>query len=177
MPCVPIYVAECDVALVRDVDAVVNAAHHPNLRGGRVSASIWRHAGRLLNQDTGLQGGCRVGEVKLTPGYELAAPWIIHTCRPRWEGGANGEAEQLRRCYRNVFTLALNRGLRSLAVPVIGSGSTGFPFHLTAIVGFEEAGRAIMTESGLEEVVFAIPDDRGYDLTLYRMDLFGELRE
>jgi O-acetyl-ADP-ribose deacetylase (regulator of RNase III) len=167
-------VDEGDIALARNVDAVLNAAHYPNLHGGGVSTSIWRHAGPLLSQDIALQGGCRVGEVKLTPGYNLAAAWIIHTCRPRWDGGASGEPDQLRRCYRNVFTLAGNVGLRSVATPVIGSGSTGFPLRLSATIGFEEARRALTVHVRLEEVVFTIPDDRGYDLTLLRWEMFGD---
>ncbi len=174
MPYVRIEIDEKDIATIRGVDAIVNAAHRPDLDGGRVSSSIWRHAGPMLARDPSLLGGCRIGEVKLTPGYKLHVPWIIHTQRPHWQGGGHGEFDRLRHCYRNAFALAQNHCLHSLAFPVMGSGSTGYPFQRAALVALEEAGLALAANLSLQSVVFCISDARGYDPTLMCIDLFGD---
>jgi O-acetyl-ADP-ribose deacetylase (regulator of RNase III) len=70
--------------------------------------------------------------------------------------------------------LAYNHGLRSVAFPVIGSGSTGFPFLLASTIALEEARHALSAYAALEKVVFAFPDERTFDLTNIYCDLFGE---
>lgn len=146
-------VVEGDITRQR-VDAIVNAANRTLLGGGGVDGAIHRAAGpELLEECRGL-GGCDDGEAKITKGYGLPAPWVIHTVGPVWHGGGRGEDEVLAACYRNTLALARDRGLRSLAFPAISTGAYRFPPDRAAAVAVREAA-AFLSENALpERVVF-----------------------
>lgn len=126
-----IEILQADITTM-DVDAIVNAANHTLLGGGGVDGAIHAAAGPELcayNRDL---GGCQTGEAKLSPGFKLAARWIIHTVGPVWRGGDHGEEIQLGDCYRNSLALARRHGLRTIAFPCISTGAFGFPMPRAA---------------------------------------------
>lgn len=110
------------------VDAVVNAANNALQMGGGVCGAIFAAAGqRDLQQACDRIGRCETGKAVITPGYRLPARQIIHTVGPVWNGGGQGEEEQLRSCYRSVLELAQREGLSCVAFPLISSGIYGYP--------------------------------------------------
>jgi len=109
------------------VDAIVNAANAALAGGGGVDGAIHRAAGPELHSECHRIGGCPPGEARVTHGYNLPAPWVIHTVGPLWRGGDDGEADILATCYVSCLLLAREKGFRQIAFSAIATGVYGFP--------------------------------------------------
>ncbi|RLU01096.1 O-acetyl-ADP-ribose deacetylase [Ketobacter sp.] len=141
------------------VDAIVNAANRQLAGGGGVDGAIHRAAGVDDLQAACRQiGGCATGQAVLTPGFRLPARAIIHTVGPIWQGGQQGEPEQLRSCYSEVMTLAVREGFRCIAFPAISCGVYGYPKEQAVSIAVEEVERCLETYLMFKKVIFACFD-------------------
>lgn len=112
-----------------NTDAIVNTASADIDVGAGCDYAVYNAAGfdELLKYRRDNIGKAKEGDAFVTPGFNLGARYIIHTVSPLYKDGMHGEEELLRLCYRNVFKLAKEKELVSIAIPLIATGGFGYP--------------------------------------------------
>lgn len=109
------------------VDAIVNTANPRPVIAAGVDSMIHQKAGPRLLEARQKIGNIAVGSAAITDAFELPARFVIHTAGPVWRGGFLGESMLLRSCYDSALILALEKGCKSIAFPLISTGNYGFP--------------------------------------------------
>lgn len=148
-----IAIIDADITTL-DVDAIVNAANEALAPGGGVCGAIHRKAGPDLAVACAALGGCPTGESRITPGFNLPAPYVIHSVGPVWGGGESGEGAKLASCYRTALLLAAEKGLGSIAFPAISTGIYGFPSDRAALIAVRTVRETLPEVPGIARVVF-----------------------
>jgi len=112
-------------------DAIVNTANPAVGIGGGVDSAIYEAAGKeqLLAARAKI-GYLKPGDVAITSGFNSRAKYIIHSSGPWFEGGKHGEIDILRQCYDKSLQLAVDHGCKSIAFPLMATGTYGFPKEL-----------------------------------------------
>jgi len=147
--------------------AIVNAANTSLLGGGGVDGAIHRAAGpELLAECRGL-GKCPTGQAKITKGYKLPVPYVIHTVGPVWHGGKSGEEELLASCYRNTLELAKKHSLRTVSFPSISTGAYRFPIEKAASIALKTVRTFLDRNPDIfEKIIFVLFSEK--DLEVYK---------
>jgi len=126
----PFQIIRNDITKVK-ADAIVNTANPDVAIGDGVDSAIYKAAGedRLLAARKKI-GVLEPGDVGITPAFDLNAKFIIHASGPWWDGGDYGEEKLLRQCYDKALLLAFENGCKSIAFPLLATGTYGFPKEL-----------------------------------------------
>lgn len=133
----PFKIIKSDITKVK-ADAIVNTVN-PNVRiGDGVEYAIYNAAGKdkLLKAREKL-GYMPPGEVGITPAFKLDAKYIIHVSSPVWTGIWYGERPPesvftkdtilLTDCYMKALYMAAENGCKSIAFPLLATGTYKFP--------------------------------------------------
>lgn len=122
----PLKIIRQDITKMR-VDAIVNTTNESMVGYSGVDFAVHKIAGPKLDAECAKLAPLGLGTAKITSGYNLDAKYIIHTSGPVWQGGHVGESAILRSCYVESLKLAVKHKCKSVAFPLISSGTYGYP--------------------------------------------------
>jgi O-acetyl-ADP-ribose deacetylase len=140
--------------LDQPVEVIVNAWNRNIipwwlLRPHGVSGAIKRRAGVAPFRQLQTYGSLALGQAVLTGAGQLAYKGIIHVASITLWGSSN--ADIIRTSVSNVLALAQEKGFRSIAFPVLGSGSGGVD-EQTALKVMTDAFQSL-TYEGMARIV------------------------
>ena len=154
-------------------DAIVDPTDKHYSHGGGTDAAIHEAAGEELYAACLAQGALAPGGAVITPAFRLPCRYVIHTVGPYWMGGACGEESLLRSCYRSVLQLSAEHRCESVAIPLISSGTFGFPKDRVLKIALDEVSAFLFEHEMLVYIVvydktsFEISEKLFFDVTSY----------
>ncbi len=122
----PLHIIRQDITKMQ-CDAIVNTTNAEMIAYSGVDLAIHKAAGARLDAECKKKAPLELGFAKITGGYELGCKYVIHTRGPIWDGGDKGERAILKSCYIESLKLARKHRCKSVAFPLISSGSYGYP--------------------------------------------------
>ena len=131
MPAPRIVIIDGDLVEQR-VDAIVNAANNDLVLGAGVAGAIRKRGGPAIQRECDAHGPIKVGEAAITGAGDLPARHVIHAASMAL--GGRTTAKSLKSSMDESFRLARMHGVRSIAVPAVGTGIAGFPMDECARV-------------------------------------------
>ena len=130
-----------------NTEAIVNTANEKPTVGSGCDTAVYNAAGydELLNYRKEKIGSVKEGDAFITPGFNLSAKYIIHAVSPRFAG--EEETEKLvRSCYKKSLELAKENNIKSIAFPLIATGSYGFPKEAGLRVALDEINKFLLKD-------------------------------
>lgn len=152
-----------DITKVK-ADAIVNTANPRVAVGNGVDSAIYEAAGKakLLFARKKI-GNLNVGEVGITRAFHLEAKYIIHSCGPCWIDGLHQEQEILRQCYDKCLDVAYKHHCKSIAFPLMSTGTYGFPKELGLQIALE-AFSVFLLQHDIE-IILAVFEETAFKIS------------
>ena len=146
-----------------EADAIVIPANPPAKIGGGTESLIYAAAGadKLLAARKKI-GELQPGEVAATEAFNLRAKILIHAVSAVWNGGDGDETKILRDCYRKSLKLAGEMNCRSIAFPLLGTGTNRTPKDKSFIAAITTIQKFLETND--MEVTLVIFGQRTFEL-------------
>ena len=132
------------------VDVIVNSANPFMSRGGGICGMIHKRAGYAFTEYCIKQGGLKVGECKVTPGFDLPYKYVIHVLSPIY-GKIENTKEELIKAYHNVCRMAEENGFERIAFPLLSGNHHFYPVDI-ALEYAKEAFESYESD-GLETIL------------------------
>ncbi len=155
-----------------EADAIVNTANPNPCIGPGTDEAVYEAAGReeLLAERKTI-GVIPPGSAAVTKAYRLPAKIIIHAVGPVYIDGFHGEEALLKKSYRTSMELACRYECESIAFPLLGSGSNGFPKDIAFHIALD-AIQTFLLEQELN-VILAVYDRESFRIS---RKLFSDIR-
>ncbi len=121
----PLKIIRQDITKI-ECDAIVNPTNTYLYAGGGLDLKI------RMAANSGLEKFCdshkikSVGDAIISPPFGLPCRYIIHVAGPVYDGRSVCD-ELLKKSYLSCLSIAQNNGCENIAIPLISSGTNGFP--------------------------------------------------
>ena len=152
-----------------NVDVIVNTANEAPIYSFGTDTAVYQAAGKkeLLAEREKI-GFINEGDVAITPGFKLPARYIIHAVSPWFWDGKSGEEEKLRSCYTRSLELAEKYECKSIAFPLIATGSYGYPKEEGMRIALDEINSFLLKNDMLVYLVVFDPESTRIGQKLYQ---------
>ncbi|MDD5434296.1 MAG: O-acetyl-ADP-ribose deacetylase [Nitrospira sp.] len=158
----------------QDTEAIVNAANSGLKGGSGVDGAIHRAGGPQIMEECMKIGGCPTGGAVITTGGRLKARYVIHTVGPIYHGGGKGEPELLACAYRNSLTIALDKGIGSIAFPSISTGAYSYPLEAAAQIALRTVIGFLKEHGEITVIRFVLFSPKAYGVYKEALNLLTE---
>lgn len=160
-----------------NVDCLVHPTSSNYYLGGEVGQALEKSGGKEFQQEIrdllNTKGQIDTAQAAICAGRNFPAKFVIHANSPAW--GSPNSQELLETCIKNILTLADEKNIKSLAIPSVGSGRSGFPKQAAAqtILGAISNYFVTAMASSLKQIYFVLYDMESigiYTSELARLD-------
>jgi serine/threonine-protein kinase len=152
---------ECTIGDIADAnaDGILNSANdHMSMRSG-VGAALRARGGQVIEDEAMQNGGRALGECIPTTGGALACKHVLHAVSA-WK-----EASCIARTSQRAFLLAEDLGLRTLAIPALGTGLAKVAPESSAYATAAALyWHVLLGGSRLRDARFVLYDQHNYDI-------------
>jgi O-acetyl-ADP-ribose deacetylase (regulator of RNase III) len=153
-----IEVVVANIVKQSDVDALVNSAN-ANLRfGSGVAGAIHTSAGPELEEYCKRFAPIDLGEAVVTPGFDLKNPYVIHARAASYINDEEPE-KYLGFAVTNTLRVAQATGIKTLAMPAMGTGVFKFPPELAAEIIMKALKRGMQEYPDIDLVRICVVDE------------------
>jgi O-acetyl-ADP-ribose deacetylase (regulator of RNase III) len=143
-----------------EVDAFVFYAQPDLALGSGFGGAIAVRGGPTIQKELDGLGPVETGQVAVSGAGNLKARQIIHAVGPRFnEEDTEGK---LRTTVLNSLKAAEEKGAQTVAFPPMGTGFYAVPLDLSARVMLDTIKSYLEGETGLQEVVICVVDNREF---------------
>lgn len=160
----PLQIIHRDITTM-DCDAIVNPTDNCFSGSGGTDYAIHTAEGLGLRYECDHLEPLSFGEVAATGGYKLPCRYIIHTMGPVWTDGQRCESVLLRSCYMNALFKASELGAKSIAFPLISSGTFGFPKDKVLRIAIDAISDYIKSSDKEIDVTVCVHDREAFVLS------------
>lgn len=142
-----------DITKVTDIDAIALGADESLYLDSGVCKAVHKIAGPKLREAVDKIVGAHYGEAFITDAYDAPFKGIVHAAVPKWDGGDKGELDTVASCYKSIFTKTADKGLRSVAVPSLGTGAYHYPVDEAIDTALKSAMAFVDANEGKLDVI------------------------
>jgi O-acetyl-ADP-ribose deacetylase (regulator of RNase III) len=143
-----------------EVEAFVFYAQSNLALGAGYGSAIARRGGPSIKSELDRIGSLPVTEAAITAGGSLKAKYVVHAVGPEFQ---EEETEaKLRATLMNALKLAEEKGIRQIALPLMGVGFYGIPLAACSKVMMDTIGEYLSQGSEMREIVICANDAREY---------------
>ena len=124
----PFFITEGDITEA-DTECIVISADVSLKNTGGMSGELYRRVKNpeALERECEKIGFCGSCECVTTGSYGLDCKYVIHCVAPIFSQSGRRAEEYIRLCYRNSISMAGKKLMKSVSLPLIGTGKKGFP--------------------------------------------------
>jgi O-acetyl-ADP-ribose deacetylase (regulator of RNase III) len=148
-----------DITL-KETDAIIYYASPDLNLGSGFGNAIAVRGGTSIQKELKSLGPISAGEAAISGAGDLKCNYIIHAVGPRFQ--EEDTENKLRTTIKNALKAAVDKDVKSIAFPPMGSGFYGIPLDSCAGIMLDEFSNHLAHDTSIKELVICTNDKREF---------------